>query len=822
MHKILFILLISLIWVNSQSSANALSFSLFDRIIKSPKANISSPKSNASSSTDSPNEVIGGNPPANNLPSRISINDIRELINFLSNTTQVSELIQALEELEANAKKLAIDENLPVINTSQFKETALLEIVKAPGVELNSAANSLEKINPSSFANSKLLPPLKQITTHYSIKHLTQLLHNSIKSLQIGGYYRDFSRNLGLFKTSFKNLKDFNYLSGLGWVLWLGLGIGFILLIEAYFKMVWQNKKLNRLSTTSVSKIPKYSPGVSTNSYKIIYKVALRFIKMLVVKGLMGFIFPKLIALCIVVMIIILFSNESISAEIPVLLLDLTIIRIGCKVLSLLLNYFHKLYSDNRSYFVELHRHLQILLYSFAYAFFAFFCIDSFISHTYGSTYYIILLQLNTILLTLVLICLLVYIRRILISFLLNYSQLKKKQLYSLIFFKSYYIPILIGGLSIVIMLTFFTDYITLKTFLFNLVISFILMLLISYGKILVSSFIDKQFVKKFNYELRKLGAGHKEFLESYRRLNIEFIWKFFEILGKVITILLILIVLDLIWQLNIINGFNYFYSLKVIRALVLIFAWFASLLFITLLLIVYLQKIIFRLDQEEKDWKVKKILSLFRLCQTPFKILIFLIMFIVVISFSGVSVTTLLASTGIITFLIALGSKDILQNFFNAILFIIEGSFSLNDTVEIAGCVGTVEDISMLYVKIRDGEGRLHIIPFSQTRIITNYNQGFGWALMNISVAYNVDLDHIFEILKEAGETVAKKPEFQPLIIGELEIVGVTSLAENNVNIACKIQTLPGKQYKVRNKLLQEITNEFNKHGIRSNNDRY
>lgn len=120
------------------------------------------------------------------------------------------------------------------------------------------------------------------------------------------------------------------------------------------------------------------------------------------------------------------------------------------------------------------------------------------------------------------------------------------------------------------------------------------------------------------------------------------------------------------------------------------------------------------------KDKLVYKILSIFILIK-PLYIGVMIVGFLIsILSILNISFEVIFASTGMITFLLAFGMRDILMNFVNAFLFLLRDTLALGDKVSINGMTGTVEDIDNNYVKIRDQEGLLHLIPFNHISTIS------------------------------------------------------------------------------------------------------
>jgi len=73
-----------------------------------------------------------------------------------------------------------------------------------------------------------------------------------------------------------------------------------------------------------------------------------------------------------------------------------------------------------------------------------------------------------------------------------------------------------------------------------------------------------------------------------------------------------------------------------------------------------------------------------------------------------GFNLSPLLASAGVAGVAIGLAAQNIVKDMFNGILILVEGQFSIGDTVRLAGISGTVESMTLRKTSVRDGAGTL------------------------------------------------------------------------------------------------------------------
>ncbi|MEX3824898.1 mechanosensitive ion channel family protein, partial [Paraburkholderia sp. BR14262] len=99
-----------------------------------------------------------------------------------------------------------------------------------------------------------------------------------------------------------------------------------------------------------------------------------------------------------------------------------------------------------------------------------------------------------------------------------------------------------------------------------------------------------------------------------------------------------------------------------------------------------------------------------------------------------GINVTPLLAGAGVIGLAIGFGAQSLVADLITGLFIIIEETISVGDWIDIDnGHAGTVEHLSIRTVRLRDGQGAIHAIPFSQIKIVKNLTRDFAFAVFEV-----------------------------------------------------------------------------------------
>ncbi|MDD3029186.1 MAG: mechanosensitive ion channel [Alphaproteobacteria bacterium] len=180
-----------------------------------------------------------------------------------------------------------------------------------------------------------------------------------------------------------------------------------------------------------------------------------------------------------------------------------------------------------------------------------------------------------------------------------------------------------------------------------------------------------------------------------------------------------------------------------------------------------------------------------------------------------GVDIAPLLAGAGIIGVAIGFGSQTLIKDFLTGLFIVAENSIAVGDIIKIDTFSGIVEDLSIRTIRLRDLDGSLHILPFSEVSKITNMSKGFAYAVINIGVSYDADLDHVMDVMRGVGAAMQKEPEFRHQIIEPIDIMGVEALEASSIVIRARMRTQPSRQWSVRRALLLRIKKAFDAEGI-------
>jgi small-conductance mechanosensitive channel len=180
-----------------------------------------------------------------------------------------------------------------------------------------------------------------------------------------------------------------------------------------------------------------------------------------------------------------------------------------------------------------------------------------------------------------------------------------------------------------------------------------------------------------------------------------------------------------------------------------------------------------------------------------------------------GVNVAPLLAGAGIVGIAIGFGSQKLVQDLITGLFLLLENTVQVGDNVSVSGLSGTVENVSIRTIRLRAGDGSVHIVPFSAVTTITNSSRGAGNAAVSVNVSYKEDTDRAGQILKDIVAEMCREPEYRQAIRGDLELWGVDKVDGSMASIVGQIRCTDTGRWPVQREFNRRMKRRFQECGL-------
>ncbi|MFC1993941.1 mechanosensitive ion channel family protein [Chloroflexota bacterium] len=249
-------------------------------------------------------------------------------------------------------------------------------------------------------------------------------------------------------------------------------------------------------------------------------------------------------------------------------------------------------------------------------------------------------------------------------------------------------------------------------------------------------------------------------------------------------------------------------------RILIILVVGFVLWFFLKKALPPMLRRII-KTDGESKNAIEKRTKTLLAIFMNAGKILIVLVAVLMVLSEVGISIGPVLAGFGIAGIAVGFGAQYLIRDLIAGIFIILENQYRVGDVARIADTTGVVEEINLRKTVLRDLDGIVHHVPNGEIRTASNYTRKFSRVNLNISVAYDTDLDHAISIINRVGQELADDEQWRKLIITPPAVLRVNNLGDSGIDIKILGDVKPLQQWAIMGELRLRLKKAFDAENI-------
>lgn len=174
--------------------------------------------------------------------------------------------------------------------------------------------------------------------------------------------------------------------------------------------------------------------------------------------------------------------------------------------------------------------------------------------------------------------------------------------------------------------------------------------------------------------------------------------------------------------------------------------------------------------------------------------------------------VATLLASAGVVGLAVSLGAQGFVSDLVNGITIISEKQLDIGDEVTIDEITGTVLNLNLRTINVKDFDGTIHFIPNREITIVSNRSKGDMRARIEVRLFPDTDINRVREIVEAVNDKFIV--DFPDITVPPNDILFVSN-SNNQLIMRVVMYTKPGSQYGVQNKFYELYVSTLSKENI-------
>ena len=210
-----------------------------------------------------------------------------------------------------------------------------------------------------------------------------------------------------------------------------------------------------------------------------------------------------------------------------------------------------------------------------------------------------------------------------------------------------------------------------------------------------------------------------------------------------------------------------------------------------------------------------KRIATLGQLLRVVATLLVVGVATLMALSLFNVDIRPILTGAGIAGLAVGFGAQNLVRDVIAGFFLILEDQVRLGDVVSINGKSGLVEAIRLRTIVLRGHDGTVHVIPNGVINDLSNMTKDFSYAVLDIAIPYEQDVDVVENVLRSVAEDLRKDPVQGSHILEPLEVLGVEAFGEASVQLRVRIKTVPIQQWSVGREFRRRIKLAFEARGI-------
>jgi len=213
---------------------------------------------------------------------------------------------------------------------------------------------------------------------------------------------------------------------------------------------------------------------------------------------------------------------------------------------------------------------------------------------------------------------------------------------------------------------------------------------------------------------------------------------------------------------------------------------------------------------------EISRVETLARVFRHAATIVISIVAGTLVLDALGISIAPILATAGVAGLAIGFGAQSLIKDYFTGFFLLLEDQIRQGDVVEIAGKAGLVEEVTLRYVRLRDGDGFVHFVPNGEIKLVSNRTRGFARAVVDVGIGYGADIERALAVMREVGQGMRADAKWASRVAADADVLGVEKLDNSSVVLRAQLQVVPATERdNVKREFQKRLKKAFDERGI-------
>lgn len=213
-----------------------------------------------------------------------------------------------------------------------------------------------------------------------------------------------------------------------------------------------------------------------------------------------------------------------------------------------------------------------------------------------------------------------------------------------------------------------------------------------------------------------------------------------------------------------------------------------------------------------------KRRMTLVPIAQSFLKYGIYVWIGILILETIAVDPTPILAAAGVVGLAVGLGAQNLINDTVSGFFILFENYYLVGDYIQVEDAEGVVEAIELRTTRIRHPNGQLQIIRNGDINSITNFSREYVYAVVDVGVAYDSDLNLVYRTIEEVGIEIQNL--FPQDVLNPTEVDGLEAFEDYKLIVRAVTKLKPNNSRRgvhddIQGELRKLIKEAFEREGI-------
>jgi small conductance mechanosensitive channel len=217
--------------------------------------------------------------------------------------------------------------------------------------------------------------------------------------------------------------------------------------------------------------------------------------------------------------------------------------------------------------------------------------------------------------------------------------------------------------------------------------------------------------------------------------------------------------------------------------------------------------------EQAGVDEMRKRVETVESLISKSLRLLVVVLLVLVVMTLFDL--LPVIAGLSLVLAALTVAGQDVVRDYIMGVLILLEAQYFKGDWIQVSGVEGTVEEVGLRRTVLRDASGTVHSVSNGDIRVASNLTRVYARMIVDVTVAFGVDLDRITEIVNEVGAAMALDPEWGPRLLEPPAVIRVGAFTEVGVPLRIGGRVRAQDRFSTPGELRKRLLAAFQANGI-------